>query len=682
MKTLKTFATAILALGIFVAGCSKNPVSDDQSNNPGGNTGAIAPYSRSDIVTTGVVDTTADGFNVQGTASVSTPNGNVSFVNADMGFVFDSSGNLTGVSGKAEIPPPSDDVVFTNPVEAEVGYFSGAYINAHPEFTLNVKEDRHYFVFYFKVALEMKIATNGDPNASKPISIKAPIGGKAIMIIDYNDPLTYTYGEQDLLGAMGWGDSFKGLIPFSPIQPLDQFDDFDGQSIRVGKFPVFGVLSVSGYVVQSRRYSADLHSDDIFGSMQAGAWAGINGKMDFVIGVKNIIGFTVPLGEASAGVSFEAATSGVIGRAALNGVVEPDNSWWPSVVGFTPSGQMRAKGHLVTTGDFRLALSGGYSIVMPGKTTSLQGETVVTHSGMELIGSRTVNDTTMTVVGRVTSNLTEFGMILPDQLKFDGQAIHRQVDAELAEADQALADLEKATADYEFELSLRGLRQSLPTIVDNAKSQIASGVTTAKQKVRDATTWCSGHPDLSVIDDIVKPYYNVLNRLKAAALVTGDNGAARTEIEAALRKLASLNRIKKTITISGKIKKIICISYSTDRAIDITVISSTQVNQLLLAADNVKYIAETSDIKVKAQQIFDAFSPRDILQGVRDDIDAGVALIPTVDEVGFTHTHSPSEWEFYAILSGEKHVLGGFDPMNPAEVERAISSLIIDMLGK
>lgn len=682
MKTLKTFATAILALGIFVAGCSKNPVSDDQSNNPGGNTGAIAPYSRSDIVTTGVVDTTADGFNVQGTASVSTPNGNVSFVNADMGFVFDSSGNLTGVSGKAEIPPPSDDVVFTNPVEAEVGYFSGAYINAHPEFTLNVKEDRHYFVFYFKVALEMKIATNGDPGASKPISIKAPIGGKAIMIIDYNDPLTYTYGEQDLLGAMGWGDSFKGLIPFSPIQPLDQFDDFDGQSIRVGKFPVFGVLSVSGYVVQSRRYSADLHSDDIFGSMQAGAWAGINGKMDFVIGVKNIIGFTVPLGEASAGVSFEAATSGVIGRAALNGVVEPDNSWWPSVVGFTPSGQMRAKGHLVTTGDFRLALSGGYSIVMPGKTTSLQGETVVTHSGMELIGSRTVNDTTMTVVGRVTSNLTEFGMILPDQLKFDGQAIHRQVDAELAEADQALANLEKATADYEFELSLRGLRQSLPTIVDNAKSQIASGVTTAKQKVRDATTWCSGHPDLSVIDDIVKPYYNVLNRLKAAALVTGDNGAARTEIEAALRKLASLNRIKETITISGKIKKIICISYSTDRAIDITVISSTQVNQLLFAADNVKYIAETSDLRVQAQQIFDAFSPRDILQGVRDDIEAGVAQIPTVDEVGFTHTHSPSEWEFYAILSGQKHVLGGFDPMNPAEVERAISSLIIDMIGK
>ena len=682
MKALRIFATAFITAGIFVAGCSKNPVSDDPHNNPGGNSGTVAPYSRSDISTVGVVDTTADGFNVQGTASIITPNGDVAFVNADMGFVFDSSGNLTGVSGTAEIPPPSDDVVFTNPVEAEVGYFSGAYINAHPEFTLTVKEDRHYFVFYFSVALEMKIATNGDPNASKPISIKAPIGGKAVIIIDYNDPLTYAYGEQDLLGAMGWGDSREGLIPFSPLQPLDQFPDFDGQSIRVGKFPVFGVLSVNGYVVQSRRYSADLHSDDIFGSMKAGAWAGINGKMDFTIGVKNIIGFTVPLGEASAGVSFEAATSGVLGRAALNGVVEPDNSWWPGVVGFTPSGQMRAKGHLVTNGDFRLALSGGYSIVMPGKTTSLQGETVVTHTGMELIGSRTVNDTTMTVVGRVTKNLTEFGMILPDQLKFDGQAIHRQVDAALADVDRALADLEQATADYEFELSLRGLRKSLPTIVDNAKSQIADGVATAKKKVQDATTWCSGHPDLSVIDDIVKPYYDALNRLKAAALNTSDNGTTRTEIEAALRDLASRNKVNKNVTITGKVKKIICINYSTTRSISITVISSSQVNQLLAAANAVKYIAETSDLRVQAQQIFDAFSPRDILQRVRDDIEAGVAQIPTVDEVGFTHTHSPSEWEFYAILSGQKHVLGGFDPMNPAEVERAISSLIIGMLGE
>jgi hypothetical protein len=679
MKTIKILAAALFTLGIFVAGCSKNPVADDPNSNPGGNT--APPYSRSDIAAVGVVDTTADGFNVTGTAQVNTPDGNVSFVNADMGFVFDSAGNLTGVSGKAEIPSPSKDVEFTNPVEAEVGYFSGAYINAHPEFTLTVKADRHYFVFYFAVALEMKIATNGDPGASKPISIKAPIGGKAVMIVDYNDPLTYTYGEQDLLGAMGWGDSFKGLIPFSPVQPLDNFPDFDGQSIRVGSFDVFKILGVSGHVIQSRRYSADLHSDDIFGSMKAGAWAGINGEMDFAIGVKDIIGFTVPLGEASAGISFEASTSGVLGRAALNGVVEPDNSWWPGVVGFTPSGQMRAKGHLLTTGDFQVALSGGYSIATPGKTTSLQGETVITHTGMELRGSRTVNDTTMTVVGRVTKDLTEFGMILPDQLKFDGQAIQKEIDSELDEADQALADLEKATADYELELSLRGLRKSLPGIVDNAKTQIADGIASAKKKVRDATTWCSGHPDLSVIDDLAKPYISSLNRLKAAALNTSDNGTTRKEIEAALRDLASRNRIKKTITISGKIKKIICVSYSTTRSIDITVISSTQVSQLLTAANNVKYIQETSDLKIAAQVVFDAIAPRDILQRVRTEIANGVAQIPSVDEVGFTHTWSPSAWEFYAILSGEKHVIGGFDPMNPAEVQHAISSLIVDLIS-
>ena len=81
MKALRILATAFIAAGIFVAGCSKNPVSDNPQNNPGGNSGTVAPYSRSDISTVGVVDTTADGFNVQGTANVKTPNGDVAFVN-------------------------------------------------------------------------------------------------------------------------------------------------------------------------------------------------------------------------------------------------------------------------------------------------------------------------------------------------------------------------------------------------------------------------------------------------------------------------------------------------------------------------------------------------------------------------------------------------------------------------
>jgi hypothetical protein len=527
----------------------------------------------------------------------------------------------------------------------------------------------------------MKMGANDDPNAHKPFTIKAPIGGKTVMMIDYNDPMIYTYGEQDLLGASGTGDSEKGLIPFQASVPLDKFPAFDGHSVRVGAFDVFKVLGVQGQVIRSTRFDYDLLSDDIFGSMKAGEYAGINGAMDFTVGVKNILGFTVPMGEASGGASFEATTSGVLGRVAVNGIVEPDNSWWPAFLGFTPAGQMTTKGHLLTTGEFSLSLAGGVSLLTPTSSSAAQGEILVNNDALTLSASATSNGTTMKVLATVADGKTEYGVEIPPELRFDGAAIKEQINKELNEADQALADLEEATKDYEFELSLRGLRKDLPGIVDAAKKRIADEVAAAKKKVRDAEDWCS--LDLSGIDNLVKPYYDVLNRLKNAANSATDNATFRKEIEAALRALASRDKINASVKISGEVKRAyICWDFSTNRTVSVTVISSTQKAQLLQAALNVKYIAETSDIKIKAQQVFDAIAPQAILDQVRTKIDNGTANIPTVDAVGIIHTHSPSKWEFYAVLSGERKVLGPYDPMNPAATADVISTMIIEMMGQ
>ncbi len=682
MTFTRLLSTLLLTAGLSALGCSsKNPVSDDTGGgnpNPGGD-----PYTRDQFTFDGQVDTTADGYDVVGTMKVESDQGSVEFVNADVSLHFDDQGRMTGISGTVQIPSPSPAIEFTNPVEAEVGYYPGTYINSHPEFTLQVKDTRNYFVYYFAVALEMKIGTSGDTAAHKPFTVKAPIGGKTVMIADYDDPLMYTYGEQDILGATGTGDSEKGLIPYSPVQPLAHFNDFDGQSIRVGAFDVLKVLGVQGSIIRSTRFTYDLLSDDPIGSLGAGTYAGINGAMDFTVGIKDVLGFTVPMGEASAGVSVEvsaAAASGLEARCALNGLVDPDLSWWPSIVGFTPSGQLRATGHVISTGDFSLALAGGFSLLTPGSSDVMQGSAQVTQDAFTLAASRTTNGMTLEVDATVKKDTTDFGVTVPDQIKFDANTITQKLDEELAEVDQALTNLESAIAGYEFELSLRGLRQTLPGLVDAIKAIIADRVSSAKQQVRDAADWCSGSPDLSDIDDVVAPYYTALNRLKAAALNTTDNATTRSEIEAALRDLAARYRINTDVTISGQVRVVVCVSFSVTRAIDITVLTTAQRNQLLTAANNVKYIKETSDIMIQAQQIYDAMDPRSILQQVRDEVNANTALIPSLDRLGILHTHSPSTWEPYAVFSGTRVVLGPFDPLDPASIVDVVSTAIINLL--
>ena len=677
MKTLHNLGIWLFCLGLLAAGCAKNPVSNDDNGGPVGNSGAA--YSRDALTPEGTVTQTADGYDVEGTLKVQSDQGEVPFLDADLQVQFDADGKLVGVKGTAQIPPPSDKIEFTNPVEAEVGYYPGTYINANPDFTMKVKGDRWYFVFYFSLALEMKIATNDDPNATKPIGIKAPVGGKAIMIVDYDDPLMYTYGEQDAVGGFGTGTSEKGLIPYAPVQPLDGFAGFDGKSIRTGKFPVYGIIEVTGSVIRSKEFSYDLMSDDILGSLGIGEKAGINGAFDFNVGIKDVLSFTVPLGSASGGALYEASLGGVLGVMSINGLVDPDLSWWPNLLAFKPATQMRAKGFVDTKAQFGLTLSGNYELATPGKKQTVEGALGVDNSAMTISGSVAENGTAISLVGRVNKDSSNYAVTLPDEFNFSPDGIVAQIDGKLVEIEQALADLEQATADYEFELSLRGLRAVLPGIVDAVKTIIATEVAKAKQQVKDAADWCDG-PDLSAIDKLVKPYYDALDRLKAAAQNTTDNATTRSEIEGALRDLAKKQYVSGSVTITGGVPvTIFCVDYSVTRSVNIKVLSDQQVADLNWAANNVKYIAETSNIMIQAQQIWDALPTEQILQDVRDGIASGVKLVPTVDQVGFVHTHATGNYAFYAILSGVRHDVAQYD-LNAATIADLLTDLIVDLL--
>jgi len=134
------------------------------------------------------------------------------------------------------------------------------------------------------------------------------------------------------------------------------------------------------------------------------------------------------------------------------------------------------------------------------------------------------------------------------------------------------------------------------------------------------------------------------------------------------------------VTITGGVPvTIFCVDYSVTRSVNIKVLSDQQVADLNWAANNVRYIAETSNIMIQAQQIWDALPTEQILQDVRDGIASGVKLVPTVDQVGFVHTHATGNYAFYAILSGVRHDVAQYD-LNAATIADLLTDLIVDLL--
>jgi hypothetical protein len=175
-------------------------------------------FSRGDVEAQGKVTPTPQGFTVEGSLSFRTSDGRqITFTQADVDVRFDANGRLHSLSGKVVIPSPHERITFAEPVRADVGIFPGRFLNQQRALGIPLKDDTDYFVFDFATALRMAIATGQTgAAATKPITVQAPIGGRLLMVVDYNDPMYYVYGEQDVLGAAGIGWSAKGRIPFVP----------------------------------------------------------------------------------------------------------------------------------------------------------------------------------------------------------------------------------------------------------------------------------------------------------------------------------------------------------------------------------------------------------------------------------------------------------------------------------
>ena len=178
-----------------------------------------------------------------------------------------------------------------------------------------------------------------------------------------------------------------------------------------------------------------------------------------------------------------------------------------------------------------------------------------------------------------------------------------------------------------------------------------------------------------------------MNRLNNAAATTNDNESTRSEIEGALRDLAKLNRLKKSITVTivagnkfvnnpwpvpDVAKCTFTGTFKRTVNIDVEVLTSEQVNLLNTAADNVKFIAATSDIKIEAQDIFDRIPAKEIMAQLKDDIQSGVKTIPSIEEVGFINHHANNTYSYYWIANGKRTDLSDIDIFDPDSIAEAI----------
>lgn len=671
-RSLYTGMTACLMVwAALVGGCESDPTSSEM-RKPSEHTS----YKKDQLRPEGEVTQTADGYHVRGALHVDAGARSVSLLDADLDVSFDANGNVSNVSGRARIASPHERIEFADPVQADVGFFSGRELNARGELGILLKDDTDYFVYRYSVSLEMRIATGETgANATKPLVLRAPVGYTALMVVDYTDPMYYVYGAHDLLGATGVGWSHNGRLPYVPRLSVQGLGYFDGKNIRTGTFPVFKVISVTGELIDGERTEVHLVEEDPFSSdLSRDYKAGFNGEATLDLFLKDIAGIEIPLAEASGGVWRNVSLqSGFHGNAWVHGRTADDASWWPTFIPARPVLGIEVSGMVTSDDDFEIRLAGEYGWDLPTGYNTMLGEFLLTPEAMTLTGGVKVDDITYLLRGTVTHDWTSVAVVPPAELKdMLLPGIRSEIDVRFAEAEKAYQDLVEATKDYEFELSLRGLRNALPGIVDFAKKQLSDGIA-AELRKHEGTIYYSQLK--SQVNSEAAPYYHELDRLKAAAREIKDNDATRKQIEAVLRSVAA----RKIFTFTFKYKQfgITLATVTVTRR----VMSDADAAKLIATANNVKYIKETSDRKIRMQQIYDAIPSKERFEQIRDEIDRGVANMPVIGEFGFQVSHDALRTlNAYAIINGERHELGSLDIFSVPALVGSLAEILLDHL--
>jgi len=150
----------------------------------------------------------------------------------------------------------------------------------------------------------------------------------------------------------------------------------------------------------------------------------------------------------------------------FNGLVEPETSWWPKLIPLKPDGMLNVYGFVKETGTFDFGLSGRFGIVMPSSDQAAEGMLRATNEALTMQAIIIRNGEAWGALGTFQTDQTEY-VASPPEGFLDGisNLVENKIDSSFSVALQTLEDLNEAAANYEIELSLRGLREVLPAII-------------------------------------------------------------------------------------------------------------------------------------------------------------------------------------------------------------------------
>jgi hypothetical protein len=682
---LALFGTLTLTL---VAACGESPTAPPAGNpDPAADTVTpieqlpVSNLTRDDLEATGTVVETEDGFTVDGELTMRTSDaGDVTFANAELVVRHDEQGRVRSISGKAEIPSPHERIEFVDPVRADVGFFPGKWLNENRDLGIVLQEDTDYFVFDYETRLQMNIATGETgEDAVRPVSVKAPVGGRTLMVMDFADPMYYVYGQQDLLGNVGTGWSLNQRIPFRPSHPIEAVSDFgafDGGSILKGSVTIFKIVKVTGVSVDNEYTEVHMSTEDPLSSdLRAGYRMGSEGEAELDLGIKDMVGISLPLASASSGVWGEASIQDVFtGYYYTQGQTSEDLSWWPSFIPVKPANALAANAHVTSEGAFEVGLAGTYGWEFPDGLQTMGGVFNLSNDGMLLEGRVVSGDVEYALGGQVTEDETRVYFQPPDQLMDEiASTVNDEVLPRIEEAEAAWNDVQEATEDYEFELSLRGLREDIPAMIDHGRAQLSAGVAAAIAQ-QSGKAWESDFRSKITAADNV--YHDQLTRLRNAATNATDNATTRTVLERELRGMAA----RKIFTFNYSYRVLGVTVYST--TVTRRILSDTQANRLLQAADNVHRIGETSNIKVQMEQVYETVNDRELFEEVRDDLEDGLLRMAAIDELGFVVVHDDGSFGLYAGIGGNRYELGTISALTIEELMQELPGAMIEALRR
>lgn len=246
----------------------------------------------------------------------------------------------------------------------------------------------------------------------------------------------------------------------------------------------------------------------------------------------------------------------------------------------------------------------------------------------------------------------------------EAAAVQKQID-------QALSALEKATKDFDIEVSLRSMRKVIPAVCQAVINEIDKQIHTInsrwpKTRIFGKTVEVPGRKEaIGLALKIAEPYKRGLRAL-SSAVQQADNAKTRAALKQVLQEVIKYSRLTIKVPVLGTV-------------FSKAILSSQQVAQLNMAIQAIDKLPAISDLKAKAQQIYNAIPQRATLRQVAKNIQQGIQSgIPKIEAITFRVPLSSTNTRFQVTVvirqaSGRTTLPTlTFDPGNPA----ALGSLV------